>query len=123
MGAYGVVTNQYWWSFQYAPASWDGMRTLGNHNVVHLWKVPGNLLEMWESREGAAEHEKVLVFQPMGWKEKLHVGWRGWHPNDFNFLAGPGGMIFQRGLFAEHAGGGGPCFSAGNVHAHLQACS
>ena len=54
------------------------------------------------------------MFTPTGWKERVHVGWHGWHPKDFNFTAGPGGMEFQRGIFAEHEGGCGPwCFNKG----------
>ena len=114
MGAYSISTNQYWWFFQYAPASWDGVRMVGNHNVVQLWKVPGRADEVWQAANSSTEVGRVLVFTPTAWKERVHVGWHGWHPKDFNFTAGPGGMEFQRGIFAEHEGGCGPwCFNKG----------
>ena len=114
MGAYSVATNQYWWFFQNAPATWDGLRMVGTHNVLQLWKVPGRADEVWQGVDSSAEVGRVLVFTPTGWKEKVHVGWVGWHPKDFNFTAGPGGMEFQRGIFAEHEGGCGPrCFNKG----------
>ena len=108
MGAYSVTTNQYWWCFQYAPASWDGVRTIGSHNVVQLWKVPGSAVKMWEGPSGSGEVAEITAFVPSGWKERVHAGWLGWHPKDFCFTAGPGGMTFQRGIFAESDGGREP---------------